>query len=73
MDPEIKKLLEDNLAVSRENNNILRKLHLAQKWSTFYRIFYWTIIILSTVGAFIFLKPYISTLTNSLGELGIKI
>jgi len=62
MDEETKKLLEENLTLTRENNQMLSKLVLYQKWNQIYRVAYWAIIILSTLGAFYFLQPYLSSL-----------
>ena len=62
MDQDIKKLLEDNIALNKENNEMLLKLIKAQKWQMIYRIFYWAIIILSTVGAFYFIEPYLGNI-----------
>ncbi len=62
MDEETKKLLADNLVLNKDNNEMLHKLVLYQKWNQIYRIVYWTIIILSTVGAFYFIQPYITNL-----------
>jgi hypothetical protein len=62
MDEETKKLLEENLTLNKENNQMLTKLVLYQKWNQIYRIAYWAIIILSTLGAFYFLQPYLSSL-----------
>jgi hypothetical protein len=62
MDEETKKLLEDNLTLNKENNLMLSKLVLYQKWNQIYRIAYWAIIILSALGAFYFLQPYLGTL-----------
>ncbi len=62
MDEETKKLLEDNYVLNKDNNQMLTKLVLYQKWNQIYRIAYWAIIILSTLGAFYFLQPYLSSL-----------
>jgi hypothetical protein len=62
MDQDIKKLLEDNIALNKANNEMLVKLIKAQKWQMIYRIFYWAIIILSTIGAFYFIEPYLGSI-----------
>ncbi len=64
MDEEIKTLLEANLKLSKENNNLLRKVRSSQRWSTFTRFFYWIIIIGAAFGSFYFLKPYIGNLLS---------
>ena len=62
MDEETKKLLSENLALNKANNEILNKLVFYQKWNQIYRIVYWAIIILSAIGAFYFVQPYLSSL-----------
>jgi len=62
MDDETKKLLGDNYALNKENNEMLKKLVLFQKWNQIYKIVYWSIIILSAIGAFYFIQPYLSSL-----------
>ncbi len=64
MDPEVKHLLEENLKLSKENNELLIKIRSVQRWSQITRIFYWFLIIGITVGAFYFIKPYLGNLLN---------
>jgi len=45
MDQELLALLKQNLAVSRETNEILKKMHSAEKWSRFFRVVYWLVIL----------------------------
>lgn len=64
MDPEIKSLLEENLKLSKENNELLVKVHRVQKWAQYSRLFYWVIILGITYGAFYYLQPYLDSLLN---------
>ena len=64
MDPDIKNLLEENLRLSKENNELLLKVRRVQRWSQISRIFYWIIIIGISFGAFYFIQPYIGNLLN---------
>ena len=64
MDEETKKLLAENYTLNKENNEMLKKLVLFQKLNQIYRIVYWTVIILSAIGAFYFLKPLLGNLVN---------
>ena len=64
MDPEIKNLLEENLKLSKENNELLLKVRRVQKWAQYSRIFYWVIILGITYGAFYYLQPYLDSLLN---------
>ena len=62
MDQDIKNLLEENIALNKANNEMLVKLIKAQKWQMIYRICYWAIIILSAIGAFYFIEPYLGSI-----------
>lgn len=62
MDAETKKLLTDNLELAKQNNEILHKLVRAQKMAIVYRIVYWSIIILSTFGAYYFIQPFLENM-----------
>ena len=53
MDPETKQLLEENIKLSKENNELLLKLYRIQRWAQITRIIYWFLIIGFSVGAFI--------------------
>jgi hypothetical protein len=64
VDPDIKNLLEENLKLSKENNELLIKIRSVQRWSQISRIFYWLIIIGVSFGAFYFIQPYIGNLLN---------
>ena len=57
MDEETKKILV-------ENNEMLKKLVFFQKLNQIYRVVYWSIIILSAIGAFYYLKPLLGGLIN---------
>lgn len=62
MDQEDKVRLARALELSEENNQLLRKLVRAARWSRFIRIAYWLIIIGASVGVFYFFQPYIDQL-----------
>lgn len=59
MDPELKQLLEENLRLSKENNQLLLKVRSVQIWAQITRAIYWFVIIGITFGAFYFMKPYL--------------
>ena len=67
MDPESKKLLEENLRLSQENNVILLKLKRSMQVRRFVSIIYWTLIVGSAVGAYYFIQPYIDQMVNIYG------
>jgi hypothetical protein len=64
MDPETKRLLEENLRLSQENNLMLIKVRNYLKWAQITKAFYWLLIIGISVGAFYFIKPYFGSLLN---------
>lgn len=64
MDPEVKHLLEENLKLSKENNQLLLKIRSVQRWAQITRVFYWVIIIGASFGALYYLKPYLGNLMN---------
>lgn len=59
MDPESKKLLEENLELSQENNNMLHSMRRSQRIASFMSFVYWILIIGSAVGVFYFVQPYV--------------
>ena len=67
MDPESKKLLEENLRLSQENNVILLKLKRSMQVRRFVSIIYWTLIVGSAVWAYYFIQPYIDQMVNIYG------
>jgi hypothetical protein len=64
MNPDTKQLLEENVKLSKENNELLLKLYNIQKWAQITRVVYWFVIIGISVGAFYFIKPFLGNLTN---------
>lgn len=64
MDEETKKLLESNYALNKENNEMLKKLIVFQKWNQAIKIISWVFIILSSIGAFYFIQNNLSSLVG---------
>lgn len=65
MNPDEKRLLEENLAVSKETNELLKKVVSAQRWGRIFHIFYWVLIIGASVGAYYFVQPYLQTVLGN--------
>ncbi len=61
MNPEDKKLLQEVHDLSKENNKILHGIRRSNRWSSIFRAIYWIIIIGVSIGAFVFLQPYITS------------
>ncbi len=66
MDPELKRLLEENLELSRENNAMLRKLRNTQKWAKIWNIVKYIIWAGIAFGAYKFLEPYLKNISEAL-------
>ena len=73
MDEQNKHLLEENLALAKENNQMLKKVLRSQKRGEIMKVVYWLLIIGIALGAFYFVQPYlesvISIYTNTAGVL----
>ena len=67
MDEETKKLIQENLELSKKNNEILHKLYKFQRFNQMIRVAYWVIIILVAVGAFYFVQPFLDQLSGFYG------
>lgn len=72
MDLDARKL-DELLEVSRENNEILRGMRRAQRWSSFFRLVYWAVILGSIFGVYYYFQPtiqkYMKTIQTSVGIL----
>ena len=69
MNPEEKELLQKAHDLSVENNNILRGMRRSNRWSSVFRFIYWIIIIGISVGAFVYIQPYMNTLLKTYSTL----
>lgn len=58
MDPETKALLEKNLALSQENNKLLRGLRNSARLSNFLRVLYIAFFLGGGLIAYQYLEPY---------------
>ena len=65
--------LEEILAVVKENNKILRKMHRTQVWSGVLRLMYWAVIIGASIGAWYYFQPilddYMKTYQSLMGNM----
>jgi hypothetical protein len=62
MDEEMRKMLEENLELAKENNKMLRKLRNGQRFATITRILYWVVLFAIAYGSYIYVSPHINTL-----------
>ena len=65
MDSESKKLLEETLALTQENNKMLHLMRRSQFWSNVVRGIYWVFIIGTALGAYYYIQPYLEQLLNA--------
>jgi hypothetical protein len=59
MTPEEHELLRRSIALSEENNDILRGIQSSMRLARFMTFLYWLIIIGISVGAYYYAQPYI--------------
>jgi len=65
VDPESKKLLEEAVELSKQNNEMLKEMRRHMRFSRFVSIMYWVFIVGSTVGAFYLIQPYVDQFRSS--------
>jgi hypothetical protein len=70
MNPEERKILEENLALTKENNEMLRSLKRGMLLGRIFRIGYWLVIAGVAVGAYYYVEPYVGALVDTF--LGVK-
>ena len=63
MDPDLKSLLEENLALAKQNNKMLRAMRRAGRWSALVRVLWWAFILIST---YYFYQAYLEPLLGSI-------
>jgi len=69
MNPNEKELLQKTFELAEENNKILHQIRRSNRLSSFFRIFYWVIIIGVSIGAFYYLEPYLNSVTKAYRSL----
>jgi hypothetical protein len=62
MDPESKKILDETLALTKENNLMLYKIRKFQKWDVIWSWLKVLLILGLAFGSFYFLEPYFNKL-----------
>jgi len=59
MDPELKKMMRENLELSQENNKLLKKMNRSIILGRLFTVIYWIVIIGTMLGAYYVLQPFI--------------
>lgn len=72
MTPEERQLLIQTSRLVEENNQLLRKMRRAALWGRVSSIAYWIIIIGLSVGAYVYIQPYISQLQKAYSGLDLS-
>lgn len=67
MTPEERELLKRSIALSEENNDILRGIQRSMRLSRLMSIVYWLFIAGSAIGAYYLVQPYIEAVTGAYG------
>jgi hypothetical protein len=70
MDPESKKLLQDTFKLAEENNTLLHSMRRSMRVQRYVSYGYWAFIILTALGAYYFIEPYLSQLIDAYGGVG---
>lgn len=66
MEEDVKKLLEENLEISRQSLKILKGIRRTNRLSLAFKILYWLVILGIIAGAYYFLEPYIKSAVNTI-------
>ena len=64
MNPEEKQLLQEAVALSKDNNAILHAMRRSQRLASIMRVVYWIVIIGISYGAYVYTQPYLDKAAN---------
>jgi len=67
MDFDEKEALEKILALTEENNKILRKMRRSVLWGRIFHFIYWAVIIGLSIGAYVYIQPYLDSMLQFIG------
>ncbi len=71
MDPELKSLLEQNLAVAQETNEILKTMQRRAVWGFWGRVVFWIVVVILPLFFLpYFFQKYLDTLTSAISGDG---
>jgi len=73
IDEELRRLLNENLEVSKETLKITKKMNRARVWGSVFSFLKWVVIIGVSVGSFYYIEPMLQktleTLTGAMDEI----
>lgn len=65
--------LDELLELTRDNNKILHGIRRTQRWSSFFTVVYWAVILGSIFGTYYYFQPtiekYMNVLQTSMGTI----
>ncbi|OGI61777.1 hypothetical protein A2645_00585 [Candidatus Nomurabacteria bacterium RIFCSPHIGHO2_01_FULL_39_9] len=68
-DEELKRMMEINTELVKENNKLLKKIRGATKRAIVFKIIYWLIILGIALGAFYYIQPFVDKAKEILGTV----
>ncbi len=69
METEEKKILEENLEISKESLKILKGIRRANRLNMAFKILYWLVILGAVAGVYYFLEPYIKSAMGAVQQV----
>jgi hypothetical protein len=60
-DDKLNEKLEKLTRLVEEDHKLIKGMYVRARWTNFFRIVYWGIIILAALGAYVSLQPYIDS------------
>jgi len=66
---ELKNLVKENLELTKENNEILKKIRRGAIWGRVFRVLYWIVILGAMFGAYYILQPFMDKLIEAYNNL----
>jgi hypothetical protein len=67
---EALEIAKRTLALTEENNKILRGMQSAARWSQFFTVIWWIIIIAASYWGYLYLQPYIQKAQAVYDQIG---
>ncbi len=67
MDPELKKLFEENLQVAKENNALLKGMRTRARWSTAITVIFYVVVLIVPL---FFIQPFLEQVRGAMGNPG---
>jgi len=68
MNPEEKKLLEQSLRLSEENNKILRKMQRTARWALIWGLIKVIIVVVPLILGVIYLQPFFDSASEAINQ-----